>query len=204
VRRRSARGEGAALRQEIIAAAERLLLSHGSDEAVSIRAVADLVGVTPPSIYRHFTDKRELILAVCEHQFARFNDAMSDAVKPARGPLGELRAMGKAYIEFGLNHPEAYTVMFMRPPPSLDGYNGNEQDRPAAFVALVEAVQRAVDAGELETPTAAHAAQVIWSVVHGLTSLLIAHPHFQWSDKSDLVDDALRACVAPFLPDIRR
>jgi AcrR family transcriptional regulator len=60
-RPRLPRGEGRRLRGEIMAAAERLLIDTGSQEAVSIRAVADAVGVTPPSIYRHFADKSELI-----------------------------------------------------------------------------------------------------------------------------------------------
>jgi AcrR family transcriptional regulator len=49
-RHRARRGEGDRLREEILAAAERLLLETGDESAVSIRAVADAVGVTPPSI----------------------------------------------------------------------------------------------------------------------------------------------------------
>ena len=65
-RARARRGEGPRLREEILAAATRLLAETGDEEAVSIRAVAEAVGVTPPSIYLHFADKTELIFAVCE------------------------------------------------------------------------------------------------------------------------------------------
>jgi len=68
-RRRARRGDGPLLREEIIAAAERLLLERGSEEAVSMRAIADAVGVTPPSIYLHFADKEELFVAVCDARF---------------------------------------------------------------------------------------------------------------------------------------
>src|SRR5581483_12470957 len=68
-RKRAARGQGQLLREEIIAAAERLLIERGSEDAVSIRAIADAVGVTPPSIYMHFADKDELFMAVCEARF---------------------------------------------------------------------------------------------------------------------------------------
>jgi len=64
-RRRAPRGQGRKLREEILAAAERLLRETGDQEAVSIRAVADAVGVTPPSIYLHFADKTDLIFAIC-------------------------------------------------------------------------------------------------------------------------------------------
>jgi AcrR family transcriptional regulator len=55
-RRRARRGEGEKLREEILEAAERLLLQTGSEEMVQVRAVAEAVGVTPPSIYLHFAD----------------------------------------------------------------------------------------------------------------------------------------------------
>ena len=63
-RPRLPKGEGRQLRDEILVATERLLLETGSAQAVSIRAVADAVGVTPPSIYRHFADKTALIFEV--------------------------------------------------------------------------------------------------------------------------------------------
>ena len=61
-RTRARRGEGERLREEILDAAERLLIETGNRDAVSIRAVAEAVGVTPPSIYLHFADKTELLI----------------------------------------------------------------------------------------------------------------------------------------------
>ena len=66
VRARLPRGEGALLREEILRATDELLIETASEEAVSIRAVAAKVGVTAPSIYRHFEDKDALMFAVCE------------------------------------------------------------------------------------------------------------------------------------------
>jgi len=58
-------GEGERLREEILSAAERLLVDAGGDEALTLRAVAQHVGVTTPSLYRHFRDKASLVSAVC-------------------------------------------------------------------------------------------------------------------------------------------
>ncbi|NED65050.1 helix-turn-helix transcriptional regulator, partial [Streptomyces sp. SID10244] len=68
-RTRSPRGSGELLAEEIIASATALLLEEGDDAAVSIRAVAGRVGVTPPSIYLHFADKDALLDAVCARYF---------------------------------------------------------------------------------------------------------------------------------------
>src|SRR6185295_14050813 len=64
-RRRAPRGSGDQLRDEILDATTGLLLETGHAKAVSIRSVAQRVGVTPPSIYLHFADKEALLDAVC-------------------------------------------------------------------------------------------------------------------------------------------
>ena len=87
-RPRSRRGEGERLRDEILAAADELLVETASEDAVSIRAVADAVGVTPPSIYRHFPDKTSLLVAVCLRSFDSFAEVMREARDPD-DPLAE-------------------------------------------------------------------------------------------------------------------
>ena len=65
-RRRAPRGSGDQLREEILDATTELLLKTGEAKAVSIRAVSQLVGVTPPSIYLHFADKDALLEGVLD------------------------------------------------------------------------------------------------------------------------------------------
>src|SRR5918911_1285314 len=72
------RGEGDRLRREILDAAIALIADRG-DEAVSMRAIARAVGVTPPAVYLHFADKRELMFAVLEHVFADLARALAAA-----------------------------------------------------------------------------------------------------------------------------
>jgi AcrR family transcriptional regulator len=61
-RPRARRGEGDKLRDHLLTATERLMIESGGADTVSIRAIADAVGVTPPSIYLHFPDKEALIV----------------------------------------------------------------------------------------------------------------------------------------------
>src|SRR4029450_13818852 len=89
-RPRSRRGEGDTLRADLLAATERLMIETGSAEAVSIRAIADAVGVTPPSIYLHFPDKDSLILAVCERHFEAFDAVIEEAGRSTAGPVESL------------------------------------------------------------------------------------------------------------------
>ena len=99
-RRRAPRGAGDLLRDEILDAATELLLETGHAKAVSIRLVAERVGVTPPSIYLHFTDKDALLDAVCARYFEKLDEEMQLAAIGQTTPLDVLRALGQAYVRY--------------------------------------------------------------------------------------------------------
>ena len=190
-RARSKKGEGDRLRAEILEAAEDLLLETGSEDEVSIRAVADRVGVTPPSIYRHFADKGTLLFEVCDRQFGRFHEYLDAKRSGHADPVEAVKAIGRAYVEFGLTYPEHYRIMFMgRSDLTPEQYQDQVLAEQAAFMALVGAVQECVDAGRLERD-AFETATIMWTTVHGVTSLLIAKPNFPWPPVEQLVERTL-------------
>jgi AcrR family transcriptional regulator len=203
-RPRLPKGEGRQLRDEILAAAERLLLETGSVQAVSVRAVADAVGVTPPSIYRHFTDKADLVFQVCARHFAALEDHIRAACEGIDDPVDSLVVLGRAYIEFGLANPEPYRIMFMtRPDVAPEQYQGPALAESAAFDHLMRCVQDCIDAGRLrpEYTDAYRLAIGLWARVHGLTSLRVSKPGMPWPDDPDFLEDyadmCLRGIVAP-------
>ena len=200
-RRRARRGEGAALREEILQAAERLLIETGDQEAVSIRAVAEAVGVTSPSIYLHFADKNELVFAVCERGFARFDALQEEAAARSDDPLESLLLRGRAYIKFGLENPEQYRVLFMtRPSRTPDSWTPDTIAGISAFGHLVEAVQRCMDSGALRPGDPVVFAIGCWSSAHGITSLLLSHPQFPWPDRDAVIDHILLAPIDGLRP----
>lgn len=187
-RARARRGQGDLLRAEILAAAERLLIETGDQGAVSIRAIADAAGVTPPSIYLHFADKTQLLAAVCEARFADFDHYMADAIDGVDSTLDALWARGRAYVRFGLENPEHYRIMFMTR-PLADAGPGQPDRLPGltAFGHLVEEVARCMKAGAIAAGDPFLVATGLWTVVHGITSLLIARPDFPWPDLDRLM-----------------
>ena len=205
-RARARRGEGDRLRPEILAAAGRLLAEHGDENAVSIRMIADAVGVTPPSIYLHFPDKDALIEAVCEERFAAFDAALEAAAAGAADPLEALRARGRAYVRFALDNPEHYRVIFMtRHDRAMDlaelvAPGPDARAGARAFGHLVAAVTRAAEAGAIVAPNPVLTALHLWSGFHGLVSLLISEPGFPWPDLDLLVDSLLDLHERGMLP----
>jgi AcrR family transcriptional regulator len=201
-RRRAPRGQGERLREEIIDATEKLLLATGDQNAVSIRAVADAVGVTSPSIYLHFADKNELIFAVCERHFARFDAILEEARRSSEDPVQSLMACGHAYVKFGLENPEHYRILFMtKPEMTPESWTAEKVMGSAAFEHLVEAVAMAIQAMDVQPqPDPLFVSISLWSIAHGITSLLLTHPNFPWPDREQLVDYVLRMPVEGLLP----
>lgn len=199
---RGRRGHGEQTREEIIAAAEALLLRHASEEEVSVRAVAEAVGVTPPAIYRHFPDKAHLLFEVCSRQFDRLTGEIEASVRAGDDPLTTLAALARAYARFGIKNPEHYRIMFM----------GRAADTPAlwgddwviesgSFAVVLGAVRDAIDAGalrsELDDPL--DVATTLWAGMHGVVALAVAKPDLPGRP----IDERVDAMVEVLLRGIR-
>ena len=203
-RQRARRGEGDRLRGEILAAAEELLVETADESAVSIRAIADRVGVTAPSIYRHFADKDTLILSVVESVFGRLDEALEAAAADAADPFDEVMRKGRAYVAFGLAHPEHYRLLFMC---KDDRKKDHDLDGPAvagaaAFDHLQDTVQRMLERASpgVERPDPFAMTCAIWAGVHGITSLLIVYENFPWGDRDAVIKTLIDALVAGLKP----
>jgi AcrR family transcriptional regulator len=181
---RKAKGAGHLRRGEILHAAERIFVREGYHGA-TIRKIADEVGLSSTALYMHFRDKSEILVEICEEAFALLiaqNDAI--AAKPC-DPIDRVRAMLDAYMQFGLDNPNAYQLVFATPPGALS------EEKIAVMYALGrrcygpfrDTVEASARAGKLRKGDVDVMAEVLWAGAHGLVSLLLTQPHFEWSAK---------------------
>lgn len=193
-RRRAQRGSGEQLRPEIVAAAKRLLAESASADAMSIRAVADAVGVTPPSIYLHFADKSDLLSAVVVDVFVELDAAMLAAADGVDSPLGRLRAFGLAYVRFAVSHPEHYRLATMDPCPKPD-VAVDEVLASSAFTHFNTTVLDCMTAGIFTEGDPLPVTLGLWAAAHGIASLIIAKPYLPWGSVDDAADRVLCAAA---------
>ena len=97
--------------QARIFAAARQLFDQGGMEAVSMRRIAEKVGITPMAIYKHYPDKDALLNALMLNGFAVW-EARVEGIK-ASEPLVWLQAMGEAFLDFALHEPRRYEAAFL-------------------------------------------------------------------------------------------
>jgi AcrR family transcriptional regulator len=190
-RPRNPRGEGARLRQDILDAASELLETTGSEEAVTLRAIARAVGIAAPSIYAHFTDREAILDQLCADGFAEFRATLEAAISHFTDPVDRLLAGCRAYLSFSAEHPRRYRALFQHP-------DIRSRQRPvdpaslaeglAALNVLVEGIADCARAGRSTSQDHFGDAVCVWVALHGLATLLAeAAPTFPWPDHDRLV-----------------
>lgn len=190
-RRRAARGSGDQLREEILDATTDLLLETGHAKSVSIRAVAQRVGVTSPSIYLHFADKDGLLDAVCARYFEKLDQEMQRVAVGKSSTIEVLRAQGLAYVQFARQTPELYRIATM-----AEGDSASSVDQTlasSAFVHMRASVEKLMAEGIYAQGDSMSAALELWTAVHGVAALLIAKPYLPWGDVEEFADRVLSA-----------
>jgi AcrR family transcriptional regulator len=188
------------IRTKILEAARDLFVAHGY-EAVTMRRIAARIDYSPTAIYLHFKDKQAVLRELCDRDFGALAHRFAKIARLA-DPIERLAAIGRAYAEFGLAHPNHYRLMFMTPHPPLDKTEsaierGNPEEDAYAF--LEATVIEALAAGRLrpELVDAPLVTQTIWAAVHGLVALQIAKCNDRLRASIDLVIRGLTPDAAP-------
>jgi AcrR family transcriptional regulator len=160
-------------RVRILAAAQRLYLEEGV-EGVTMRRVAERVGVTPTALYRHFESKDSLVEAVITEGYRVFGGYLHRSLAGAT-PAERLRLSGQAYLDFALQQSEMYRTIFMTPLRGSTGYlEPRDPRKDATFRFLVDRVGECIRSGDLAPDDPEEVAVTIWASVHGLVALYIA------------------------------
>lgn len=146
-----------ARRDQIVEVAGALLERHGP-EGLTMRAIADELGIKAPSLYKHIADKHELEVALIADGFVQQAEAFEKAL------LGDdehpALAIAAAYRSWGLGHRHLYRLMNDQPLPREELPDGVE-DRSIAYVLDAFAGDR-------------DRARAAWAFAHGMVTLELA------------------------------
>ncbi|HEY0926060.1 TetR/AcrR family transcriptional regulator [Brevundimonas sp.] len=196
---RKPKGEGHERRAEILAAAERIFVEHGY-EGATIRKIADEVGLSSTALYMHFSEKGEILQEICRQAFESLLEANRSAIAEAGSPEQRMRKMMRAYIDFGFANPNAYRLVYMTRPAELrEGAQSAAREMGAElFATFQQVVEELETAGRLNSD-AKTTAQAFWAGGHGVISLIIAKPYFDWVDHDQLATTMLEGLFAGLL-----
>ncbi|MEU9805725.1 TetR/AcrR family transcriptional regulator [Mycobacterium sp. NPDC050853] len=190
-RQRLARGQGWRLRQQIIDTAMDLILRSGEARAPSARELTRELGITAPSLYRHFSSTDELADALCSRYFEQLGEALQRATFNISTALERLQALGLAYVRFAAQNPLLYRFATARPPRL--GSESDEILSSSAFLHLQGVVQQLVDEEQFPPGDTLEPALQLWATTHGVASLLVTRPHLPWGEQESFASRTLYA-----------
>ena len=160
------------LRRALLDEAVRTIQTVGV-EHLTLRTVGERLGVSRSALYRHFADKQALLASVGTEGFRLFRQALANAWEQnGRGRIG-FRAMARAYVQFAVEHPSHYRVMFggfLESAAKDDEFTGAAS---AAFQVLVDAIVEQQNAGAIRRDKPILMAHFVWALFHGTAMLVI-------------------------------
>lgn len=154
-------------RDRLCDAGERQFAEHGPD-AVTIRQLAADLGVSAMTPYRYFKDKDAILAAVRARAFDRFAKAMEEA---QHQDVSRWTYPGEAYVEWALEHPQAYRLMFDVNQPTYAEHPDLLKAMDRARATMSDGLKEQPDLAEADITLIAHA---FWSAMHGPIMLQLA------------------------------
>ncbi len=187
------------LAESLLDAVDQLASQFGL-EAVTLRACAKLVGVSPSSAFRHYADKRALLTAFATralNQLAATMAAASDeATTQGANPF---YAVGLAYVEFAIDKPAFFRAMW-----NEETVYVNDPDYKAAANQLGNYLKGgfAATISDADPESLSPQELLAWSAVHGLADLLVDGPVGSNENKSEKMSKA-RLMIEALAPALR-
>jgi AcrR family transcriptional regulator len=168
----------------ILDAARDLLAARGVD-GLSMRQVAEQVGISATAIYHYFAGKQDLVNRVVIQAFEKFGAHLKSAMEPhPEGSVERISALGEAYLTFALENQAYFRVLFSM--QSKDPAVFEEVPEGGGYHLLRKAVSAAIEAGTIRAdrdpaadrgrtvPDADLMSMYLWSTAHGLVTLALS------------------------------
>ncbi len=161
------------IRSLILEESMKLFVEEGFSK-VSVRKIAERIQYSPTTLYLYFKDKNEILFYCCESGFKKMLE-QNITLGLISDPIERLHQMGVNYLNFGLENPEYYDLMFIQEAPmsALINMGAGWSSGDQALEALKIIVQDGMDKELLVPFKVETVAMAVWSMVHGLVSLAI-------------------------------
>jgi AcrR family transcriptional regulator len=181
------------IQEKILKAAMQLFCKDGYQN-VTLRKIAKKIDYSPGTIYLYFKDKDEIFYQLLVKGFRKFGE---EALKiNEKDPIKRIDKLGETYIRFGINNPEYYQIMFVLEGPSRKIVEEHCEDPGIDVYAILQKdVRYFIEKKGLNIKDLEHITFHLWSLVHGIVSLIIQKRSFasQYKDIKDLEKFALRS-----------
>ncbi|MGB2740877.1 MAG: TetR/AcrR family transcriptional regulator [Cognaticolwellia sp.] len=186
------------LRKSLVSTATKMV-TDGGIEGLSLRKLAERIGVSRTAAYHHFTDKNDLLCAIAEQGFQQWHQRASEIFSGAELSNEEkYRKFVHAYIGFAAENPSLYELMFGR--VIWKENNSTETLKKIAYASFnyqVEMTKLWQEQGIIiQNENALRVAQVTWATLHGIARLVIDGIYAQENQIDEMCECAVNVFLA--------
>jgi AcrR family transcriptional regulator len=160
------------LKSLILEAAMKLFVEKGIAQT-TIRNIAHEIEYSVGTVYVYYKDKNDIFYDLHAQGFKQLGDKMK-VLFNVTDPMERLKALGRSYIQFAVENPDMYDLMFTMKAPMEFLESTHKEDwneGKATFKILSTTVSQCVETGHFTGHKLEPLVFVIWSVVHGIASL---------------------------------
>ncbi len=181
------------LRQALLNASMDIIRNQGI-AGLSLRKLAEVVGVSRTAPYHHFKDKDALLAAVAAQGFAELTHLLNQVIQDEALPLHDkLEQAVMGYLRFATDHPTQYELMFgqmLWQDAKQDEFQRTAKDCFRLYVKIFESFEQDKQQPLAESPL--RLAQVTWSTLHGLARLASDGIFAKKDDLTDIAQTAIK------------
>lgn len=186
------------LKDRLLDAARKLLLEEGYRN-FSLRKVARDTGVSATSIYLHFDSKDHLIHTLMEKSIDRLNGELEQAVKTGTDPIDRLNILARVYVEFALEHPREYQIIYMVSSDEMSRYPKDKFRKARRGYELVtEVIEDGVAKQLLDEDRPRIVAYTFWAQLHGVMSVVLSKRLDNRIEQQEFIEQAIEHIVHGF------
>ncbi|NPA60535.1 MAG: TetR/AcrR family transcriptional regulator [Epsilonproteobacteria bacterium] len=162
------------LKEEFVRIALEFIAKEDA-EKLTLKVLSDATGTSRSAIYKHFKNKDALIEKVIEQGFEIFDEQTTKILKDnSKNLVDKFYLTGKLYINFAKNNPNLYRLLFGKKYAYIrEGIISIKNEDCSGFAILKQTVEDGQKSGLLKKADSYKQAIVIWSSMHGLSSLII-------------------------------
>tara|TARA_R100001143_G_C3358699_1_gene134167 strand:- start:2766 stop:3353 length:588 start_codon:yes stop_codon:yes gene_type:complete len=187
------------LRNEILQVTKELLIKEGFSK-ISMRRIASRANVTATSIYLHFKNKDDLLLTLIEESIKTLKQALQDSVNSEYGLTDQLRILAETYINYALNHPQEYEIIYMVRPEEMPKYPKDKfRDVRSAYELIADIIRESDHHEYIEVEDSLISAYTFWAQLHGVVSVILNRRLDTRIPQSTFIDQSIEHIIRGFI-----
>jgi AcrR family transcriptional regulator len=186
------------LREKLLESARKLIVDKGY-RGFSLREVARKTDVSATSIYIYFENKDHLIHTLIEQSINELNARLKSVMAAYIDPMERLEGFAEAYIEYALEHPREYQIIYIVSSDEMSRYP-KEKFRQArqGYELLTDTIQEAVDKGLINESNPRLTAYTIWAQLHGVMSVVLSKRLDIRIDQHEFIEQSISNIIHGF------